>query len=99
MIMEHLRSERRHAAESPVLRRESGDRDPTTWRLWVEILAGTEPRASEPADDLTRQADTRPCVRTEPDALVTWGWGTQGLGGEQAWAGGSHGREARITDL
>ena len=40
--------------------RELGDRDPTTRRLLVDILADTEQHASELADYLKRQADTRP---------------------------------------
>jgi bacterioferritin len=47
-------------AEYTTLIREIGDRDPTTRRLLVEILADTEQHASELADYLKRQADTRP---------------------------------------
>jgi bacterioferritin len=57
--MENLLLERRQVAEYTTLIREIGDRDPTTRRLLVEILADTEQHASELADYLKRQADTR----------------------------------------
>ena len=60
MVIENLLLERRQVAEYIALMRKIGDRDPTTWRLLVEILADTEQHASELADDLKRQADTRP---------------------------------------
>ena len=46
-------------ARRSALIREIGDRDPTTRRLLMEILADTEQHASELADYLKRQADTR----------------------------------------
>jgi bacterioferritin len=60
MVIENLLLERRQVAEYTALIREIGDRDPTTRRLLVEILADTEQHASELADYLKRQADTRP---------------------------------------
>ena len=60
MVMENLLLERRQVAEYTTLIREIGDRDPTTRRLLVEILVDTEQHASELADYLKRQADTRP---------------------------------------
>jgi bacterioferritin len=59
MVMENLLLERRQVAEYTTLIREIGDRDPTTRRLLGEILADTEQHASELADYLKRQADTR----------------------------------------
>jgi bacterioferritin len=59
MVIENLLLERRQVAEYTALIREIGDRDPTTRRLLVEILADTEQHASELADYLKRQADTR----------------------------------------
>jgi bacterioferritin len=59
MVIENLLLERRQVAEYTVLIREIGDRDPTTRRLLVDILADTEQHASELADYLKRQADTR----------------------------------------
>ena len=60
MVMENLLLERRQVAEYTTLIREIGDRDPTTRSLLVEILVDTEQHASELADYLKRQADTRP---------------------------------------
>ena len=60
MVIENLLLERRQVAEYTALIRELGDRDPTTRRLLVDILADTEQHASELADYLKRQADTRP---------------------------------------
>jgi bacterioferritin len=59
MVIENLLLERRQVAEYTALIREIGDRDPTTRRLLVDILADTEQHASELADYLKRQADTR----------------------------------------
>ena len=59
MVIENLLLERRQVVEYTALIREIGDRDPTTRRLLVDILADTEQHASELADYLKRQADTR----------------------------------------
>jgi bacterioferritin len=59
MVIENLLLERRQVAEYTALIREIGDRDPTTRRLLVDILADTEQHASELGDYLKRQSDTR----------------------------------------
>jgi bacterioferritin len=59
MVVENLLLERRQVAAYTALVREIGDRDPTTRRLLTDILADTEQHASELADYLKRQADTR----------------------------------------
>jgi bacterioferritin len=59
MVIENLLLERRQVAAYTALIREIGDRDPTTRRLLVDILADTEQHASELADYLKRQAETR----------------------------------------
>jgi bacterioferritin len=59
MVVENLLLERRQVAAYTALIRQVGQRDPTTQRLLVEILADTEQHASELADYLKRQADTR----------------------------------------
>jgi bacterioferritin len=59
MVVENLLLERRQVAAYTALIREIGDRDPTTRRLLSDILADTEQHASELADYLKRQADTR----------------------------------------
>src|SRR5215216_4564881 len=46
MVIENLLLERRQVAEYTTLIRELGDRDPTTRRLLVDILADTEQHAS-----------------------------------------------------
>jgi bacterioferritin len=60
MVVENLLLERRQVAAYTALIREMGDRDLTTRRLLVEILADTEQHASELADYLKRHAETRP---------------------------------------
>jgi bacterioferritin len=47
MIIENLLLERQQVAAYTTLMRELGERDPTTRRLLVEILADTERHASE----------------------------------------------------
>jgi len=59
MVIENLLLERRQVAEYTALIREVGDRDPTTRRLLLDILVETEKHASELADYLKRQTDTR----------------------------------------
>src|SRR5688500_12022664 len=59
MGVENLVLERRQVVAYAALIREIGDRDPTTRGLLVDILADTEQHASELADYLKRQADTR----------------------------------------
>ena len=59
MVVENLFLERRQVAAYTALIRELGDRDPTTRRLLMSILAETEQHASELADYLKRHADTR----------------------------------------
>jgi bacterioferritin len=47
MIIENLMLERQQVAAYTTLIREIGDRDPTTRRLLLEILADTERHASQ----------------------------------------------------
>jgi len=51
--------ERQQVAASTTLIHELGDRDPTTRRLFLEILADTERHASELADDLQSTSEVR----------------------------------------
>jgi bacterioferritin len=60
MVIENLLLERRQIAAYTALIREIGDRDLTTRRLLLDILADTEQHASELADYLKRHAETRP---------------------------------------
>lgn len=59
MVVENLFLERRQIAAYTALIRTLGDRDPTTRRLLMSILAETEQHASELADYLKRHAETR----------------------------------------
>ena len=60
MIVENLMLERQQVAVYTTLVREIGERDPTTRRLLLEILADTERHASELADYLKNTSDVRP---------------------------------------
>jgi len=60
MIIENLMLERQQVAAYTTLVREIGDRDPTTRRLLMQILADTEQHASELADYLKSTSDVRP---------------------------------------
>jgi bacterioferritin len=60
MVVENLLLERRQIEAYTALIRQIGDRDLTTRRLLLDILAETEQHASELADYLKRAADTRP---------------------------------------
>jgi bacterioferritin len=60
MIVENLMLERQQVAAYTTLVREIGDRDPTTRRLLMQILADTEQHASELADYLKNTSDVRP---------------------------------------
>jgi len=60
MIIENLLLERQQVATYTTLVRELGERDPTTRRLLVEILADTERHASELADYLKSTSEVRP---------------------------------------
>jgi bacterioferritin len=59
MVVENLFLERRQIGAYTEQIRAIGDRDPTTRRLLIDILAETEQHASELADYLKRHADTR----------------------------------------
>jgi bacterioferritin len=59
MVIENLLIERQQVVAYTALIREIGDRDPTTHRLLMDILAETEKHASELADYLKRAAETR----------------------------------------
>ena len=59
MVIENLLLERRQIAAYTALIREISDRDPTTRRLLLDILADTQQHASELADYLKRHAETR----------------------------------------
>jgi bacterioferritin len=59
MIMENLMLERQQVAAYTTLVREIGERDPTTRRLLLEILADTERHASELADYLKSTSEVR----------------------------------------
>lgn len=59
MVIENLMLERQQVAAYTALVRELGDRDPTTRRLLLEILAETERHASELADYLKNTTDVR----------------------------------------
>jgi len=59
MIIENLMLERQQVAAYTTLIREIGDRDPTTRRLLLEILADTERHASELADYLKSTSEVR----------------------------------------
>jgi len=59
MIIENLMLERQQVAAYTTLIRELGDRDPTTRRLLLEILADTERHASELADYLKSTSEVR----------------------------------------
>ena len=52
--------ERQQVAAYTTFVRELGERDPTTRRLLLEILADTERHASELADYLKNTTDVRP---------------------------------------
>lgn len=60
MIVENLMLERQQVSAYTTLVRELGDRDPTTRRLLLEILADTERHASELADYLKQTSEMRP---------------------------------------
>jgi bacterioferritin len=60
MIIENLMLERQQVAAYTTFVRELGERDPTTRRLLLEILAETERHASELADYLKNTTDVRP---------------------------------------
>jgi len=60
MIVENLMLERQQVVAYTTLVRELGERDPTTRRLLVEILADTERHASELADYLKNTSEVRP---------------------------------------
>ena len=60
MIVENLMLERQQVAAYTTLVREIGDRDPTTRRLLLQILADTEQHASELADYLKNTSEVRP---------------------------------------
>jgi bacterioferritin len=60
MIIENLMLERQQAAAYTTFVRELGERDPTTRRLLLEILAETERHASELADYLKNTSEVRP---------------------------------------
>jgi len=60
MIIENLMLERQQVAAYTTFVRELGERDPTTRRLLLEILAETERHASERADYLKSTTDVRP---------------------------------------
>jgi bacterioferritin len=60
MIIENLMLERQQVAAYTTLVRAIGERDPTTRRLLMEILADTERHASELADYLKSTTDVRP---------------------------------------
>jgi bacterioferritin len=60
MIVENLMLERQQVAAYTTLVRTLGDRDPTTRRLLLEILAETERHASELADYLKQTTGVRP---------------------------------------
>jgi bacterioferritin len=60
MIIENLMLERQQVAAYTTLVRELGERDPTTRRLLLEILADTERHASELADYLKQTSEVRP---------------------------------------
>ena len=60
MIVENLILERQQVVAYTTLVRELGERDPTTRRLLVEILAETERHASELADYLKNTTEVRP---------------------------------------
>jgi len=60
MIIENLMLERQQVAAYTTCVRELGERDPTTRRLLLEILAETERHASELADYLNSTTDVRP---------------------------------------
>ena len=60
MIVENLMLERQQVAAYTALAREIGERDPTTRRLLLEILAETEGHASELADYLKSTTEVRP---------------------------------------
>ena len=59
MIIENLMLERQQVAAYTTFVRELGERDPTTRRLLLEILADTERHASELADYLKNTTDVR----------------------------------------
>ena len=59
MIIENLMLERQQVAAYTTFVRELGERDPTTRRLLLEILADTERHASELADYLRNTTDVR----------------------------------------
>jgi bacterioferritin len=59
MIIENLMLERQQVAAYTTLIREIGDRDPTTRRLLLEILADTERHASQLADYLKSTSEVR----------------------------------------
>jgi bacterioferritin len=60
MIIENLMLERQQVAAYTTFVRELGERDPTTRRLLLEILADTERHASELADYRKNTTDVRP---------------------------------------
>jgi bacterioferritin len=60
MIIENLMLERQQVAAYTTFVRELGERDPTTRRLLLGILAETERHASELADYLKNTTDVRP---------------------------------------
>jgi bacterioferritin len=60
MIVENLILERQQVVAYTTLVRELGERDPTTRRLLMEILAETERHASELADYLKNTTEVRP---------------------------------------
>ena len=60
MIIENLMLERQQVAAYTTFVRELDERDPTTRRLLLEILAETERHASELADYLKSTTDVRP---------------------------------------
>jgi bacterioferritin len=60
MIIENLMLERQQVAAYTTLIRELGERDPTTRRLLLEILADTERYASGLADYLKNTSEVRP---------------------------------------
>jgi bacterioferritin len=60
MIIENLMLERQQVAAYTTLVHEIGERDPTTRRLLLEILADTERHASELADYLKSTSEVRP---------------------------------------
>ena len=59
MIIENLMLERQQVVAYSTLIRDIGDRDPTTRRLLLEILADTEQHASELADYLKSTSEVR----------------------------------------